>query len=105
MVYKDDLSPELRKYCKEVLNEDLDRRDEDIEHIRQWIKKQPHLNARTGKFYLIKNKCSKNIIIIVRTHLVQCAPMQHNMFFSSQLLCCVKERLQFFPYTGCAGTS
>ena len=61
MVYTDNLSPELQKYCKEVLNEDPDRRDEDIEHIRQWIKKQPHLNARTGKLYecLIKSACYK----------------------------------------------
>ena len=48
--YKCTLNPELQKYAKQMLNEDPLRRAEDIDHIRQWIKKQPHLRARTGKF-------------------------------------------------------
>lgn len=32
------------------INEVPERRASDIEHLRTWLKKQPHLRARTGKF-------------------------------------------------------
>lgn len=44
-----DLSPDLQKKAIEDLNEVPERRESDIEHIRDWLKKQPHLNARMGK--------------------------------------------------------
>ena len=43
------LSPELQKQAKDELNEDPARRQQDIETIRKWLKKQPHINARMGK--------------------------------------------------------
>ena len=49
MSYVCNLSPELIQKAKDELNEDPDRRAEDIEAIRSWLKKQPHINARMGK--------------------------------------------------------
>ena len=41
----------LEKQAREELNEDPTRRDADIKAIKEWIKKQPHLNGNvcTGK--------------------------------------------------------
>lgn len=47
------LSEEFQARAIEDLNEDPDRREKDIEHIKEWLKKQPHLNARMGKEFLI----------------------------------------------------
>ena len=35
----------LEKQAREELNEDPTRRDADIKAIKEWIKKQPHLNG------------------------------------------------------------
>lgn len=43
------LSPELLQRAKDELNEDPDRREADIEHIRDWLRHQPHINARMGE--------------------------------------------------------
>jgi dienelactone hydrolase len=40
-----ELSPELLERAKKELNEDPSRRDADIAHIRDWLSKQPHINA------------------------------------------------------------
>lgn len=42
------LSPELQRLAREELNEDPKRREKDIQAVREWLVKQPHLNARTG---------------------------------------------------------
>ena len=46
--YKCELSPELQEIARKELHEDPSRREKDIEHIRDWLKKQPHITARTG---------------------------------------------------------
>lgn len=43
------LPPDLQKRAIAELNEDPKRVQEDICHIKEWLKKQPHLTARTGK--------------------------------------------------------
>ena len=35
---------ELEKYAREHLNEDPKRTESDIKAIKDWVKKQPHLN-------------------------------------------------------------
>lgn len=50
-----ELSPELAKKAKDELFEDPKRTSQDIQAIKDWIAKQPHLNVRMGKLviYLI----------------------------------------------------
>ena len=43
------LSPEILEVAIKDLNEDPTRREQDLKHIRDWLAKQPHLRARTGK--------------------------------------------------------
>jgi hypothetical protein len=45
------LSPDLEAIALQELNEDHDRIEEDMKHIRDWLSKQPHLTARTGNCY------------------------------------------------------
>ena len=42
---------DLEKYARENLNEDPKRTEKDIKAIKDWVKKQPHLNKniRTGE--------------------------------------------------------
>lgn len=44
------LSKELQKKATNELNEDPNRINEDLEHIKKWADKQPHLKIRNGKF-------------------------------------------------------
>ena len=44
------LSPELLQRAKDEINEDPERRAADIEHIRDWLKHQPHIKARMGEY-------------------------------------------------------
>lgn len=48
------LSPELQKQAKDELNEDPERRQQDIETIRKWLKKQPHINARMDDWNILR---------------------------------------------------
>lgn len=43
-----ELSPELAQKARQELNEDPLKMYEDIETIKKWLAKQPHLRARTG---------------------------------------------------------
>lgn len=43
------LKPELAEKAKRELNEDPARLSQDIQHLKDWISKQSHLRARTGK--------------------------------------------------------
>ncbi|XP_049767632.1 retinol-binding protein pinta-like [Schistocerca cancellata] len=47
------VSPELQAIAQKNLNEDPKRRDEDIKHIKEWLKKQPHLNARDDDQWIL----------------------------------------------------
>ncbi|XP_018784492.1 PREDICTED: alpha-tocopherol transfer protein-like [Bactrocera latifrons] len=47
------LTPELAKRAQEELGEVPDRIDADIEQLREWILKQPHLTARTDDQFLV----------------------------------------------------
>ncbi|XP_059608032.1 uncharacterized protein LOC132255878 [Phlebotomus argentipes] len=47
------IAPELVKIAKEELNEVPERISEDLEALREWIRKQPHLKARTDDQFLV----------------------------------------------------
>jgi hypothetical protein len=42
------LSADLDAIARQDLNEDPNRIQEDLKHIRDWLTTQPHLKARTG---------------------------------------------------------
>ncbi|KAG0725935.1 Retinol-binding protein pinta [Chionoecetes opilio] len=48
------LSPELLQRAKDEINEDPERRAADIEHIRDWLKHQPHINARMDDWTILR---------------------------------------------------
>lgn len=47
------LPPLLAKIAKEELNEDENRLQDDIEALRSWMIKQPHLRGRTESSFLV----------------------------------------------------
>ncbi|XP_049793758.1 retinol-binding protein pinta-like [Schistocerca nitens] len=47
------LSPQLEVVAKKELGEEPKRRAKDIQHIRDWMKKQPHLKARTDDQWIV----------------------------------------------------
>lgn len=47
------LCPELAEKAKKELNEVPDRMAEDVNAIREWLKKQPHLTTRTDDQFLV----------------------------------------------------
>ncbi|XP_077292354.1 retinol-binding protein pinta-like [Arctopsyche grandis] len=48
-----ELSPELAKIAREELNEDPNRIGQDLQALKDWLAKQPHLNVRTDDQWLI----------------------------------------------------
>lgn len=44
------LPPELADKARHELNEDPKRLEDGIQHLKEWISKQPHLRARTGGY-------------------------------------------------------
>lgn len=47
------LPPELMLIAETELNETQERVEEDLQHIKDWLSKQTHLNCRTGKYHFI----------------------------------------------------
>jgi len=47
------LSPELQKNAIQILNEVPKKLDDDIAALRDWIRQQPHLKARTDDQFLV----------------------------------------------------
>ncbi|KAB7501394.1 Alpha-tocopherol transfer protein-like [Armadillidium nasatum] len=50
MINPFDLSPELLKIAKEELHEDPERRQKDIEYIREWLQKQSSYHCQNREF-------------------------------------------------------
>lgn len=48
-------SPEMQIHIRKALNEDVDRRQSDLEHIKEWLTKQPHLPDSWGKILHFPN--------------------------------------------------
>lgn len=47
-----ELSPELAKIAAEELNEKPGQIKDDVQYLKEWLAKQPHLKARTGKDFI-----------------------------------------------------
>lgn len=56
------LSKELQAKAIAELNENPSRIREDIEYIKQWLKKQAHLNPRLGMLPYRKNNGMKCLV-------------------------------------------
>jgi hypothetical protein len=55
-----ELSPALQKIARDELNEDPSQIPQMLEQFREWIRKSPHLRARTDDQFLISFlRCSK----------------------------------------------
>lgn len=46
------LSPELAEKARIELNEDPNRVASDLQYIKEWLSKQPHLRVRMGEYLL-----------------------------------------------------
>lgn len=53
------LPSELAEKAKIELFEDPKKLEDSIEHLKEWVAKQPHLKARTGKVVLQKEFIKK----------------------------------------------
>ena len=79
--YVSTLTPEIIKVAKEQLEEDDERRAQNVQIIREWLKKQPHLRScptdsqyllkflRGCKYSLEKTKYKMDLTLTLRTML------------------------------------
>lgn len=51
-------SAEQQVQIRSELNEDVSTRNQDLEHIKEWLKRQPHLPAFDGKYDSLRIKSS-----------------------------------------------
>ncbi|KAK5647125.1 hypothetical protein RI129_005589 [Pyrocoelia pectoralis] len=51
-MYKRNFTKELQEKAKKKLHETQKRREDDVKHIKDWLLKQPHLNARTDEQWI-----------------------------------------------------
>lgn len=58
------LSPELAEKARVELFEDPKKLEDSIQHLREWIAKQPHLRARTGTVILKPNRTWYSVQVI-----------------------------------------
>lgn len=42
---------EMQQHIRSELNEDVSTRDKDLEHIKEWLRMQPHLPQFQGKCF------------------------------------------------------
>lgn len=42
---------EMQQHIRTELNEDVSTREKDLEHIKEWLRLQPHLPQFHGKFH------------------------------------------------------
>lgn len=45
-------SGEMWQKIREELNEKADTKDQDLAHIKEWLKKEPHLPDEFGKYFI-----------------------------------------------------
>ncbi|XP_057658442.1 alpha-tocopherol transfer protein-like [Diorhabda carinulata] len=101
-------SPELQINIRKELNEDINTRESDLEHIKQWLKKQPHLPdtwdesrmmtfLRGCKFSLEKCKRKLDMYFTMRT---ACPEIFSNRDISNPELKLVRELGHIPPLPG-----
>ena len=60
-------SPDQQLLIRQALNEDVNTRDRDLEAIKEWLKKEPHLPDTWGtNIYFIKNNYKEFSLIVFR---------------------------------------
>ena len=66
---------ELEKLAREELNEDPSRRDADIKAIKDWLKKQPHLDGNV----CIGMNGSISVVVVMSTLVVAVATVAQSV--------------------------
>lgn len=56
---------EMWQKIREELNENADTKDQDLAHIKEWLKKEPHLPDEFGKLQNLNLNQSSILIMII----------------------------------------